>query len=57
MAVSNEAQGFAAVNLAKVRRLIQDFGARDRLAKEIGVGADALLTMLQAEETRIAALT
>ena len=57
MTVSIETLGGAGANLAKVRRLIQDTAARDIEAAKLGVGSAALLTMLQTEETRIAALT
>lgn len=58
MTISTEnTAGGPAVMLAKVRRLIQDTYAQDQVATDIGVGRAALLTMLQAEETRLAALT
>ena len=49
--------GGAAQNLKKIRDLIQDAYKRDMEARRLGVGAAALLTMLQTEETRVAALT
>lgn len=58
MTVAIETQGGgAAIELAKVRSLIQDSFKLDLEARRLGVGAAALLTMLQTEEARIAALT
>ena len=49
--------GGAAINLAKVRRLIQDSAARDVEAARLGVSPAEFNTFLLAEEARIAALT
>ena len=57
MSYETEAIGFAARNLKKVRDLIQNTAQRQVEAERLGVDAAAMLTMLQAEETRIAALT
>lgn len=58
MSISIETSpGGAARQLKKIRKAIQDAALRDRLALQLGVGSAALLTMLQTEETRVAALT
>ncbi len=58
MSISIETRpGGAARELKKIRKLIQDANARDREALRLGVASSALLTMLQSEETRVAALT
>lgn len=58
MTVSIEKRpGGAARQLVKIRRLIQDAYLRDLEALRLGVGPAALLTMLELEETRVAALT
>jgi hypothetical protein len=58
MTISIEAiGGGAAINLAKVRRLIQDAAQRDVVAANLGVSPAEFLAFLLTEETRIAALT
>lgn len=58
MSISIETRpGGAAIELKKIRDLIQDAARRDAMALQLGVASSALLTMLQSEETRVAALT
>jgi hypothetical protein len=58
MTISIEAiGGGAAINLAKVRGLIQDGARRDAVAANLGVSPAEFLAFLLLEEARIAALT